>query len=203
MRGRHRSHRPGHRRKALSRRASPSYAARFTLNPRQFVADSPNVFAGGDAVTGPATVIRAIAAGKVAAANIDEHLGFRHVIKSVVEDIPEPRVYQPAPRPHHTTDPPSLRCVVRLLGHECGMTEEERARRRGVPLLRCDHFGYGISGEGVRQMVTLTMDRSIYPCPYRRAPPFWRPPPRSTSTSPPCAISRAERNPPAASAVSR
>ena len=30
------------------------------------------VFAGGDCVTGPATVIRAIAAGKVAAANIDE-----------------------------------------------------------------------------------------------------------------------------------
>lgn len=34
------------------------------------------VFAGGDCVTGPATVIRAIAAGKVAAANIDEYLGF-------------------------------------------------------------------------------------------------------------------------------
>ena len=34
-----------------------------------------NVFAGGDCVTGPATAIRAIAAGKVAAANIDEHLG--------------------------------------------------------------------------------------------------------------------------------
>ena len=36
------------------------------------------VFAGGDCVTGPATVIRAIAAGKVAAANIDEYLGFHH-----------------------------------------------------------------------------------------------------------------------------
>ena len=33
------------------------------------------VFAGGDCVTGPATVIRAIAAGKVAAANIDEYPG--------------------------------------------------------------------------------------------------------------------------------
>ena len=37
-----------------------------------------NVFAGGDCVTGPATAIRAIAAGKVAAANIDEQLGFHH-----------------------------------------------------------------------------------------------------------------------------
>ena len=33
------------------------------------------IFAGGDCVTGPATVIRAIAAGKVAAANIDEYPG--------------------------------------------------------------------------------------------------------------------------------
>ena len=39
-----------------------------------------NVFAGGDCVTGPATAIRAIAAGKVAAANIDEYLGFHHEI---------------------------------------------------------------------------------------------------------------------------
>ena len=36
---------------------------------------SEGVFAGGDCVTGPATVIKAIAAGKVAAANIDEYLG--------------------------------------------------------------------------------------------------------------------------------
>ena len=34
--------------------------------------DLEGVFAGGDCVTGPATVIRAIAAGKAAAANIDE-----------------------------------------------------------------------------------------------------------------------------------
>ena len=40
--------------------------------------DMHGVFAGGDCVTGPATVIRAIAAGKVAAANIDEYLGFHH-----------------------------------------------------------------------------------------------------------------------------
>ena len=42
--------------------------------------DMEGVFAGGDCVTGPATVIRAIAAGKAAAANIDEYLGFHHEI---------------------------------------------------------------------------------------------------------------------------
>ena len=50
-----------------------------------------NVFAGGDCVTGPATAIRAIAAGKVAAANIDEQLGFHHEIRTDVE-IPAPHL---------------------------------------------------------------------------------------------------------------
>ena len=43
---------------------------------------------GGDCVSGPATVIRAIAAGKVAAANIDKYLGYNHIIESDVK-IPE------------------------------------------------------------------------------------------------------------------
>lgn len=49
------------------------------------------VFAGGDCVTGPATAIRAIAAGKVAAANIDAFLGFDHRI-SVDVELPAPRI---------------------------------------------------------------------------------------------------------------
>ncbi len=48
----------------------------------------PGVFAGGDCASGPASVIKAIAAAKVAAANIDEHLGFRHEISCDVE-IPD------------------------------------------------------------------------------------------------------------------
>ena len=39
------------------------------------VKELPGVFTGGDCATGPSTVIRAIAAGKVAAHNIDEYLG--------------------------------------------------------------------------------------------------------------------------------
>ena len=53
------------------------------------VGNMDNVFAGGDCVTGPATAIRAIAAGKVAAANIDEQLGYHHEI-TVDIDIPAP-----------------------------------------------------------------------------------------------------------------
>lgn len=48
----------------------------------------PGVFAGGDCVTGPKTAIMAIGAGKVAAANIDEYLGFHHVLPIDV-DIPD------------------------------------------------------------------------------------------------------------------
>lgn len=49
----------------------------------------PGVFAGGDCASGPASVIKAIAAAKVVAANIDEYLGFRHEI-TVDVSIPDP-----------------------------------------------------------------------------------------------------------------
>jgi len=55
------------------------------------IRDIPGVFSGGDCVSGPATVIRAIAAGKVAAANIDEYLGYNHIITTDVK-IPNPRL---------------------------------------------------------------------------------------------------------------
>jgi len=45
----------------------------------------PGVFAGGDCTFGPATVIRAIEAGKVSAANIDAYLGYSHQIEAGVE----------------------------------------------------------------------------------------------------------------------
>ena len=48
-------------------------------------------------MTGPATVIRAIAAGKAAADNIDEYLGFSHEIRSDVE-ISTPRCTDIRPR---------------------------------------------------------------------------------------------------------
>lgn len=47
------------------------------------------IYAGGDCVTGPSTVINAVAAGKVAAANIDAYLGYHHEI-TVDVDIPAP-----------------------------------------------------------------------------------------------------------------
>ncbi|WP_308543243.1 NAD(P)-binding protein [uncultured Oscillibacter sp.] len=105
--------------------------------------DLEGVFAGGDCVTGPATVIRAIAAGKAAAANIDEYLGFHHEIEAEVK-VPTPRVTDLGPRGRVNCgdrEAADRRCDFQCI--ECGMTKEE-AVQESSRCLRCDHFGYGI-----------------------------------------------------------
>lgn len=100
------------------------------------------VFAGGDCVTGPATVIRAIAAGKAAAANIDEYLGFNHEITSDVE-IPTPHCTDIRPRGRVNAKEREAEERKRDFAcMECSMTDEEVAQEAGR-CLRCDHFGYG------------------------------------------------------------
>ena len=100
------------------------------------------IFAGGDCVTGPATAIRAIAAGKVAAANIDEYLGFHHEITTDVE-VPTPRFNN---KPPHGR----VNLLEREAGErkhdfnciECEMSAQE-AQIESTRCLRCDYFGYG------------------------------------------------------------
>ena len=46
----------------------------FEVDPVTFATSTPGVFAGGDAVTGPATVVKAVNAGKEAAISIDRYL---------------------------------------------------------------------------------------------------------------------------------
>ncbi len=115
----------------------------FVADSATSVGDMDNVFAGGDCVTGPATAIRAIAAGKVAAANIDEHLGFHHEIRVDVE-VPTPKLNN---RPPHgrinTTEREACERKHDFEDIECGLTEEG-ACTEASRCLRCDHFGYGI-----------------------------------------------------------
>lgn len=104
--------------------------------------DMVGVFAGGDCVTGPATVIRAIAAGKAAAANIDEYLGFNHEIESEVK-VPTPRCTDLRPRGRvNATERDACERKADFQCIECGMTDEE-AGQESSRCLRCDHFGYG------------------------------------------------------------
>ncbi len=107
------------------------------------VDNAPGVFAGGDCVTGPKTAIRAIAAGKVAAANIDYYLGYNHVITCDV-DIPNPdltdrtycgRINMAEREPGERKNDFELMEIV--------MTEKESCQEAGR-CLRCDHFGCGI-----------------------------------------------------------
>ena len=105
--------------------------------------DLEGVFAGGDCVTGPATVIRAIAAGKAAAANIDEYLGFHHEIASPVQ-VPAPRFSDLKPRGRvNTTERDACERKHDFTCIECGLTAEE-AEQESSRCLRCDHFGYGV-----------------------------------------------------------
>lgn len=103
----------------------------------------PGVFAGGDCATGPSTVIRAIAAGKVSAANIDEYLGFNHKISCDVEIPPANLDDRP---PCGRVELPEREASERKCdfeGVEGCMTCEE-AVQEASKCLRCDHFGYGI-----------------------------------------------------------
>lgn len=103
----------------------------------------PGVFAGGDCASGPASVIKAIAAAKVVAANIDEYLGFRHTISCDVE-IPEARLDDRPPCGRvNMTEREACDRVCDFEGVEYCMTEAE-ARQEASRCLRCDHFGYGI-----------------------------------------------------------
>jgi len=107
------------------------------------IENSPGIFAGGDCVTGPATVIRAIAAGKVAAANIDNYLGFNHIIKSDVE-IPTARLDdRPACGRVNMLERDAMERKNDFELIEYGMTCAE-AHQESLRCLRCDHFGYGV-----------------------------------------------------------
>jgi len=65
----------------------------FEVDPRTLATDIPSIFAGGDCVTGPATVVEAIEAGKKAASSINELLvGDPNV-------VPEPKHERKLTRP--------------------------------------------------------------------------------------------------------
>jgi formate dehydrogenase major subunit len=52
----------------------------IAADPKTLATNLPGVFAGGDAVTGPDLAVRAVAAGKLAAASIDQYLSNKKVI---------------------------------------------------------------------------------------------------------------------------
>jgi len=106
------------------------------------ILENGKLFAGGDCSTNPATAIRAIAAGKVAAANIDEFLGFNHEI-SVDADIP-PAIFCNHIR-RGRVDATTRKSYERKNDFECieNRLSEQGAVMEASRCLRCDYFGYG------------------------------------------------------------
>jgi NADPH-dependent glutamate synthase beta subunit-like oxidoreductase len=106
-----------------------------------------NIFVGGDCNTGPATAIKAIGAGKVAARNIDHYLGYNHKLNIDAQ--------APAPKPNDRTPYGRVEILERpayerkhdFLGVETSMSAEEAAQECGR-CLRCDHYGCGSLEQG-------------------------------------------------------
>ena len=120
----------------------PVFRGNIQAGRSSVVDNVKGTYAGGDCVTGPSTVIKAIGAGKVAAANIDEYLGFHHVIDTDVDiPLPDPSDNLPCGRAelkeryakHRENDFEEV---------EQGMTLEE-ALQEASRCLRCDYHGFG------------------------------------------------------------
>ena len=104
----------------------------INVDPLTLQSDDPDIFAGGDAVRGPASVIEAIADGREAALSIDRfikgqdlRLGREAVLKAIKE--PQKEKYDPAPR----ATMPCLKPQDRLKNFkevELGLTKEAAAQ---------------------------------------------------------------------------
>ena len=120
----------------------PVFRGNIRAEKSSIVDTVSGTYAGGDCVTGPSTVINAVAAGKVAAANIDAYLGFNHEIEVDI-DIPLPELSDMLPcgrvemKERYDKQRESDFDEV-----EYGMTYEE-AMQEASRCLRCDYHGFG------------------------------------------------------------
>lgn len=119
----------------------------FTANENLKAAGFENIFVGGDCQTGPKSAIMAIGAGKVAARNIDEYLGFHHKL--------DPGVEAPDPKPNDRVAYGRVNVAERPARERRNDFEYvemdislEEAIQECSRCLRCDHYGCGIMEGG-------------------------------------------------------
>jgi ferredoxin len=113
---------------------------KIQVDPDTLTTDNKAIFAGGDAVSGPATVIEAIAAGRQAAISIDKYLGGNGLIEEILTP-PEQILDRPGGpkegwRPKIDSIPDEKR-INSFLGTELGwskLSASEETQR----CLRCD-----------------------------------------------------------------
>jgi NADPH-dependent glutamate synthase beta subunit-like oxidoreductase len=125
---------------------------KFVANGQLESPNMPGVYVGGDCQSGPSTVIRAIGAGKVAARNIDEYLGYHHTLNCGVE-APLPKQNDRTPKGRvEIAERPARERKNDFEHVECGMSLEEAQQECGR-CLRCDCFGAGAQVGGRVQYV--------------------------------------------------
>jgi ferredoxin len=112
----------------------------IVVDPGTLETGAKGVFAAGDIISGPASIIEAIASGRQAATSIDKYLGGEGTIdeKLVAHEEENPPVgFQPV---GERTPPPSLPVSERLhnLKEVEGKFDEETAIREAKRCLRCD-----------------------------------------------------------------
>lgn len=126
----------------LAEAGVPVSRGRIVAGPFGAVEGMDGVFSGGDCESGPATVIRAIAAGKAAARNIDAYLGFDHRIES---DVQVPPALASDRVPCGRSNAPERAAAERK--HDFGIMElglsDQEAAQESDRCLRCDHHGLG------------------------------------------------------------
>ena len=117
----------------------------IVVDPETLLTNRPGVFAGGDVVTGPNTIVDAIAAGKKAAVVIERYLKSEMLKQPHVPRLP--KVYVEPPPAEAGTEEPAARADTprapvewRRRGFaevEMSLSAEE-SRREALRCLRCD-----------------------------------------------------------------
>lgn len=126
---------------------TPTKRNRIVSGADTAISGMEGVFSGGDCVSGPATAIRAIDAGRVAADSIDRYFGNETEIDS---DIEIPAAFtqgRPAWGRSNMRERIANERVCDFGLVELGMSEEE-AMAECSRCLRCDHFGYSAFRKG-------------------------------------------------------
>jgi NADPH-dependent glutamate synthase beta subunit-like oxidoreductase/NAD-dependent dihydropyrimidine dehydrogenase PreA subunit len=115
-------------------------------DPLSLATTVPGIYAGGDAVTGPASIIEAIAQGRRASAAIDRYLGGRGDIERFASAQPPAAAHAPAPRGSARAQWRSLPAATRLAGFtlvEQAYAEHEAVTEAGR-CLSCDLLAYDV-----------------------------------------------------------
>ena len=132
---------------------------RIQVDPETTSTDREGVFAGGDAVTGPASVIEAIAGGRKAASRIDLYLGGLGIIDEVLappEQVPEVSPAKDAlsevvgePERPQIKLMPVKKALAGFDKDELGLGERE-ALVETTRCLECDQVGYDCGACGFK-----------------------------------------------------